>query len=267
MARLTERQLRESLHGPSRRGARLRAGLDRAERIGSGPDPGRALRLPDRRASLSLWGARGDGGDLGSGAAAGPGRVRARRDEPGPGPRAAARELLRRPDPRRGGFPGRAGLLPREAPPAQTACSSGPAVVSGLAVSVAPGGDGTGRTSSSSRASRSIRAGRRSKSAKERRPRSPTASGTLFVQLFFAESPAAPVPALLPGSEERYSRVEENFSIDLSPAALPAGVSIARFDRRPRPMARSTRGSSRGGQACHPERARRAARDLLDRAA
>jgi hypothetical protein len=105
----------------------------------------------------------------------------------------------------------------------------GSGVVSGLAVSVAPGGGGTGQDVVVEPGFAIDPRGEEIEVCQRWTAALPAASGTLFVQLFFAESPAAPVPALLPEIEERYSRVEESFSIELSPAASPDGVSIARL--------------------------------------
>ena len=105
----------------------------------------------------------------------------------------------------------------------------GSGIVSGLAVSVAPGGGGAGQDVLVEPGFAIDPSGEEIEVCERETAVLPAPSGSLFVQLFFAESPAAPVPALPPGTEERFSRVEETFSIGLSPAASPAGVSIARL--------------------------------------
>jgi hypothetical protein len=73
----------------------------------------------------------------------------------------------------------------------------------------------------------------------------PAPSGLLFVELSYVETPAAPVPAIPPESGDQFSRVEESFTIRLSPVAGPDSVAIARLiaarghwrvDRRFRPI-------------------------------
>lgn len=122
----------------------------------------------------------------------------------------------------------------------------GSGVVSGLEVSVAnAGGGGQGQIVTVEPGLAIDARGEEIEVCEQASQPLPSASGVLFVEVVYAEMPAAPVPAIPPENGERFSRVEESFTIRLSPAALADGVAIARLlaaggrwrvDRRFKPL-------------------------------
>jgi hypothetical protein len=106
----------------------------------------------------------------------------------------------------------------------------GSGVVSGLEVSVAPdSGGGQGQTVVVEPGFAIDPRGEEIEVCEPASEPLPPPSGALLVQILFAESPVAPVPAMPPDGGRQFSRVEETFSIALSPAPGPGAVLLARL--------------------------------------
>jgi hypothetical protein len=105
----------------------------------------------------------------------------------------------------------------------------GSGVVSGLGVSVAPGGGGQGQVVVVEPGFAFDPSGEEIEVCARTSVKLPPPSGVLLVQLIFAESLAVPVPAVPPESGQRFSRVEETFAIVLAQAIHSDAVPLARL--------------------------------------
>jgi hypothetical protein len=110
----------------------------------------------------------------------------------------------------------------------------GSGVVSGLGVSVAPGSGGQGRAALVEPGFALDPRGEEIEVCRQTSVKLPPPSGSLLVQLIFAECLAAPVPAAPASgstaeSGQQFSRVEETFAIVLAQSVRPDAVPLARL--------------------------------------
>ncbi len=105
----------------------------------------------------------------------------------------------------------------------------GSGVLSGLGVSVAPDGGGQGQAVVVEPGFAFDPRGEEIEVCAQTSVKLPPPSGALLVQLIFSESPAVPVQAVPPESEQQFSRVEETFAILLAQAIHPDAVPLARL--------------------------------------
>src|SRR5215813_6479131 len=105
----------------------------------------------------------------------------------------------------------------------------GSGVVSGLGLSVAVGSGGQGQVVHVEPGLAIDPRGEEIEVCETASVALPDPTGVLFVELVYAESPAGPVPAIPPEAGEHFSRVEETFTIRLSPVLSADAVAIARL--------------------------------------